>query len=806
MSTFRPLFVLTTCTALLGYFFNPLGDLMRFELPMERELRQDRIESKKLPLPVVILEGYKEQHSAQVLEQEAQRRQDGLNPSRKYAVAPYWCPDRAGNILHNLFNTVTWAIITNRTILLQFVDSNQNRNTRSDCERALRRKFWIPVWEDWKDVIPPDAVIPVDIDVTRRRFDEIHTIVLFPQIPDIFYERENAIYRNAWSNHPFCPEYREFIEDLPESQKMIVRGLQSNGLDFLHGMLFREMFVMVPEEERRAVGASNLKWSGLFSVALHSRHVAKADDGSIIKDEAHCLNLLLKNKSSSLLDEQERSRPWLQYNNGQSNRHSNCTVYLLSDRELTMDKLSDWVQQELPFCHVRRTFLVASIEKNVTAIRPIEHGPNPGIGFFNDLALGVQARTAIIGDEHQSSFKLLQELITYDRLMEAILGQETSQSWPDPLLFCRLPQRGPSGYNYGPGSSTYVQLEESLPELFPMKLWRLFRERHSQDVLEHEYAQRAIHSWVGSDRLFSVANITCPLTAMESSLQGFLNQFVWSLVSNRSLLVRSPSRFVDTCLSQLPSWIPRWDEWFIKANLPNPPQRPSLDSKVLEFPAALPVNARTTNDHTGRLFEYGYRFISGMILRDMFKQNMDKYSAGRRSPQQIIMRSPMYSLAVDTRNSPSVSDKKDSPVLACLTEVLLNATVMLSSTSSCTIYILATNNETAQYWEMVLAEHVNAIMETNQESVKLSNCTVHASSPPVCENGDCFNRDSHSFWHSWAWGSRARDAWIGPRRSIIPDEMEYQRVMEARSLGRFPLQLEELATCYTSDWVPFGSK
>ena len=39
--------------------------------------------------------------------------------------------------------------------------------------------------------------------------------------------------------------------------------------------------------------------------------------------------------------------------------------------------------------------------------RPLEHGTNAGAGFFHDLALGVQARTAIIGEEQQQHQKNL---------------------------------------------------------------------------------------------------------------------------------------------------------------------------------------------------------------------------------------------------------------------------------------------------------------------------------------------------------------------------------------------------------------
>ena len=836
ISSIRPLIILATVATLVGWLFNPLQDFLYSE-SVERGLieqsdhHKHETESTKLPLPVLIVERYKEQHNVKVLEQED--ASGGLHPTRQYAIAPYWCPERAGNILHNLFNTVTWAIITNRTILLQWDHSNPNRNTAAHCEHALHLKPWVPLWDEWKDRISSNTIVPIAIDVTRRRFDEIHTVVMFPQIPGVLHERGDEIYRNSWSDHPFHPDYERYIEDCPELRKTMARDLNSLTVDFLYGMLFRQMFLMIPEQVTSGRELIQKKRSDSFTVALHSRHVGRTDDGSIFEDEAKCLSRLM-NEVFFNISSDVGSNHFSQQNTPETNSYTSCDIYLLSDRAATVEKLSEWMQQEYPICYVHRTEPSAA-GKDQTTIRAIEHGPHPGIGFFRDLTMGAQARTAIIGDEHHSSYKLLHELVTYDRTMERVNAAAVSSNvWPKPLLHCHLPQRPPTGYNYGPGSHTYIQLAESLPELRPMKLWRLFRQRHSQHVLEQEYANAENEteaSWIQSGRLYSVANITCPLSMEEDSTLSLLNRIMWSIISNRTVLVQAPSQFSHQCLKRLPAWIPRWDEWSKKANLPNAPERPSVDSRVLVLPSVVPSSfsrnrSKTRSTVAGSLFEYGSRFVYGMISRDMFKELMGggNNAFQRRSPYQI-MNPSVYSIAMDTRslkNLPdSPDDKTESSMLQCVTKILSYAGASSPTPLSCRIYLLSTDNRTAFYWRQKIEDQRRKIMDkktTNMSVASVAKCKIQTLPSLACSQqqhkqqhhqGDCSTITSSSndnnntdpshvaYWDLWRWASRARDAWIGPEWSLILNEIEFERVMEARSLGRFPLELPELDTCYT---------
>ena len=852
----RPVLALVVASTLVGLWSNPLPamdmlDYFTFDGSTTNARRLDgAIESSEfrhenvpqVPLPVHLFSQYQAKHSAQVLQHEVQSL-GRLDPSRKYALAPYWCPDRSGNALHNLFNTVTWAIITNRTILLQWLDDNSNHNTLPECETVLRRQPWIPTWEDWKDRLPSSTAIPIEIDVARRWFDEVHTLALFPQIPDVHFQ-DTDISRVSWSQHPFQPEYQAYLRDRSEPEQDRVQGLISLGIEFWYGLLFRQFFVLVPEQQQQQQQQSNDRDTSVYNhthpfpntqpqaitIALHSRHVAKADDGSNVQEEMNCLSRLLPKQESTI------------GNNSRGGvKNIPCHVFALSDRDATLDQLQEWMQVEYPSCRFHRTNQPQrdeALAHTTNTTRAMEHGPHAGRGFFQDLAMAIQARTALIGEYERSSFKLLHELITYDRTMEHSAQQQQSSSLdefgpPDPLTICSLPYRSPFGYNYGPGSSTFVQVQESLPELYPMKLWRLYRERHDQEALEQEHAES--HEWLQSGRLFAVANVTCPGLGQDQAVRAFVTRMVWSFLTNRTLLIRALStRIKDetTCLSQLPSWLPQWEEWSSKVpDLVHPWNRLTNNetSRVLEFPPVLPVERIANNTALQPLFEFGPRFIHGMILRELFPTPMQEHSKGRTTPQQLLLRAPTVSLAVDTRGTMSrcsdenhnhnnrgstVHTNHDNAASPSTTTVLECLSQAMASTppAMCRVYLLADSPETVQYWSRQVELHLNEITkrrdvqsDDSNQSVHFVGCSIHPFVVSLPDESAVVHQeaaaaettiDSSSWdWKAWAWASQARTAWIGPSSSMIADEMVYQRVLEARSIGRFPLHVPDLFTC-----------
>jgi hypothetical protein len=123
-----------------------------------------------------------------------------------------------------------------------------------------------------------------------------------------------------------------------------------------------------------------------------------------------------------------------------------CVVYLLSDRQLTIDILKTYIETKWNKCHVvlatHKTDSDTDTDNNnnkttTTNGHYQEHGPFAGTGFFQDLIVASQARHGFIGHCYRTSSQLLREWIFYDRTMEAMerTGKPPTRSLP----VCCLP-------------------------------------------------------------------------------------------------------------------------------------------------------------------------------------------------------------------------------------------------------------------------------------------------------------------------------------------------------------------------------
>lgn len=146
---------------------------------------------------------------------------DETRSMRKFIIAPYWCPDRIGNVFHNLWNTVTWGILLNRTVLFRWVHDNPNGNTREACQAVLPMHAEMPLFEEWHKLLDIDTtddagdIRSIPLDPRRYHFDESLTTIMVPQINDVYHQVGNKIYRNTWSQHPLSPGqsmYREYLQ------------------------------------------------------------------------------------------------------------------------------------------------------------------------------------------------------------------------------------------------------------------------------------------------------------------------------------------------------------------------------------------------------------------------------------------------------------------------------------------------------------------------------------------------------------------------------------------------------------------
>jgi hypothetical protein len=171
-------------------------------LKNDSSARDNADELDDIPVwPVRAMQHYKLMHGNDVLRKESA----GHMQHRKFSIVYYWCPDRAGNILHNMFNSIIWAIIANRTILVSFDDTGAPHNIKDECNNILSLLPWIPQWDEWSEILglnnSIDFPIPIPIDSNREHFDRQHKTVIFPQIQDI-RKRDSSIYRNEWRNDP----------------------------------------------------------------------------------------------------------------------------------------------------------------------------------------------------------------------------------------------------------------------------------------------------------------------------------------------------------------------------------------------------------------------------------------------------------------------------------------------------------------------------------------------------------------------------------------------------------------------------
>lgn len=185
--------------------------------------------------PIHVLQRFIQQHSQATLQSEwlSQELTASTN-HRKFAVAYYWCPQRAGNILNSFLNTVVWSIIHNRTLFWMYLNTS---NQEPDCQAVLRRASWLPSYQEWRDKLHLTEMVPVANSPITWETDQQHPVVLYPQIPDVLYH-DKSISRNAWSDHPLnTKQYQNYIKQLPEEFQKTTTDLYEQGKEFLYGML-----------------------------------------------------------------------------------------------------------------------------------------------------------------------------------------------------------------------------------------------------------------------------------------------------------------------------------------------------------------------------------------------------------------------------------------------------------------------------------------------------------------------------------------------------------------------------------------
>jgi hypothetical protein len=406
-----------------------------------------------LPFPVQLMEQYIQWHSEDSLQASPE--------NRTFAVAYYSCPHRAGNFINNFLNSLKWAIITNRTLLVTYrelavvcrtmnetslanstntsmsyimdlepftndssIDETGNcapkqryYNSQQDCARVIERAAWLPSYEKWSkhSVLQNETIVELDFWSTMPR-----GIPYFAALSNPWQDgNERHAGVDAKSNLRLVqfpalfdqddyltrPKFRRYLLKTTWSSET-AKDLYAEGLNFLYGMLYRKSFSPTDFAVEDHEGRND---ETIFTVGLHSRHKKNRQTGGQVIREVKCLHEIINKRFNRTI-------------------YSSCKVYLMADRELTLKILSRYVHK------LGCEPVTADHKKQESGI--LEHGPYAGIGFFQDLELLARGtRHGFVGAT-TSSTEFVLSTIVYDSFMS--FWNDTGGKKVENLEVCRF--------------------------------------------------------------------------------------------------------------------------------------------------------------------------------------------------------------------------------------------------------------------------------------------------------------------------------------------------------------------------------
>lgn len=301
-----------------------------------------------------------------------------------------------------------WAILTNRTLLWKYWDYETCRrwnsrfedqsicnitNRASQCESILTRAGWIPSYDEWSQKLGLEE--PVELPYYATHHESVKTQVHSWQYGDErYYGVDNQTkYPHNVVIFALARTKIDWLKDLSIRDTMLTtswsRGKSSElyhlGANFLYGMLFRYSFDFAHMAKKGIAEYHQKPDASSFTVALHSRHQFKEYMGCNTRREIACINSVTANVSGSI------------------------HFYIMADRNCTLQNLRSYLLS-------RNDRVNVPLHDQGSSFKD-EHGPYAGVGFFQDLALSSQAKSAFIGTKRSSS-DLLLELIDFNRKLE----------------------------------------------------------------------------------------------------------------------------------------------------------------------------------------------------------------------------------------------------------------------------------------------------------------------------------------------------------------------------------------------------
>jgi len=362
---------------------------------------------------LALLDDYKKAHDVKILEADA------TNNTRVFVVGTYSCPYQAGNRIFHFLNGFVHAVVLNKTLVWKYCNTNKicpKHGSVEDCDLVLKRADWIPSWQtivgDVKTELLHDTRRPkrervLDNNVTKR---EIPLDQLWNDSSSTKVFLETGIVEGPGLWWLALPEIRE-KNILSPAAFQRAKTLFSAGSDFAYGALFDAAFqidpALLPTEETLLKLGLDHYYS--TSIALHSRHQNKLDEGNDTSIEEECLQKAYQMTKKRSTSSSFQSPP--------------CAMVLMSDRSATLEGL----QQKRPSgC----TPVVASHQTG-QSFRS-EHGEFAGAGFFQDLALAQHAQDAVVLTHHSTASLLIRCVWRYQRFVSNTTGDIVSCTIREP--------------------------------------------------------------------------------------------------------------------------------------------------------------------------------------------------------------------------------------------------------------------------------------------------------------------------------------------------------------------------------------
>jgi hypothetical protein len=245
------------------------------------------------------------------------------------------------------------------------------------CNSLVRRADWIPLYDEFKHHLPANATTTA-LNTTSLFSETFRDSVDQgkyqgkPVTEDISAEALIAGVRfglfhehDSWALDGYLSTFMTdaFDFDAPVREQRRVQKLYKEGILFLYGMLFFDSFPFADELLASVRDDIVVSDASVMSIGFHSRQTYESDDGSDASRDTKCIDTLMKTGL-----EQDRFR--------------SCRIYLMSDRQITIDKVSGYAQEKYNCSSV--TVRNRPTMSNASQFK-LEHGANAGVGYFQGL-------------------------------------------------------------------------------------------------------------------------------------------------------------------------------------------------------------------------------------------------------------------------------------------------------------------------------------------------------------------------------------------------------------------------------------